>query len=97
MSNRLLAVYVQHEEYRDEVCFVVVAENMDRMGWPLGATFGKFLWQNYKPIRVADLGPAPERDVAVVDVFGPLRSLPPTLPFPSPAYEVGNDLPPGLR
>ena len=97
MSNQLLAVYTLHENHRDEVCFIVVAESMERMGWPLAATFGRMLWENYKPIRVADLGPAPERDVGVVDVFGPPRSLPPTLPFPSPAYETGIDLPPGLR
>jgi hypothetical protein len=76
MSNQVLAVYAVHERHRDEVCFIVIAESMDKMGRPLMAKYGKALWENYKPIRVAALGPAPDRDVGLVEVFGPRRSLP---------------------
>jgi hypothetical protein len=76
MCNKLLAVYAKHEKHGDEVCFIVIAESLERMGWPLMATFGKLLWENYAPLRVATLGPAPEREVAVLDVVGAARSIP---------------------
>lgn len=97
MPNKLLAVYAVSEAHKDEICFIVIAESMNRMGWPLMATYGNVVAKDYKPVRVTDLGPAPDRDVAVLDVFGPARSLPPELPFAVPAYQTGRDLPPGLR
>jgi len=76
MSNRIVAVYARHTLYKDEVCFVVVAESLDRMGWPVIAAFGSLVMERYTPLRVVDLGPAPDRDVTVVDIVGPGRSLP---------------------
>jgi len=76
MSNQLLAVYVEHGRNREEVCFIVVAENRDRMGWPLLARFGKVLWENYRPLRVIELGTAHDRDIGLIEMFGPKASLP---------------------
>lgn len=76
MTNQLLAVYAEYERHRHEVCFIVVAESIDRMGWPLMERFGNALWEDYKPLRVVKLGPAPDRDVGFVEAFGPKASLP---------------------
>ena len=76
MTNQLLAVYAEESRLRQEVCFIVVAENINRMGRPLMAKFGKVLWENYRPLRVLELGPAPDRDVGFVEAFGPKASLP---------------------
>ena len=77
MTNQAFAVYALHEANKDEVCFVVIAENIERMGWPLLGKFGRTLWERYKPLRLAQLGTAPDRDVGYIDAFGPARSLPP--------------------
>jgi hypothetical protein len=76
VENRVMAVVANHVSHGDEVCFVVVAESADRMGWPILHTLGSQAASDYRPVRAIDLGPAPGRHVGVVEVFGPARSLP---------------------
>jgi len=95
MSNQALAVHSLHTETLEEVCFIVVAENLDKMGWPLLAHFGKAI-EAYKPLRVTNLG-ATQREIGFVDVFGAQGSLPFLPRSPRLPYQKSSDLPPGLN
>lgn len=78
MTAQLVAIDAINTITNEKVCFLVVAENIDRAGWPLLAKYGGKFTEQYEPLTFRPMCPAPDRKPQVLDAFGPPLSLPPS-------------------
>jgi hypothetical protein len=77
MQHKVFAVFAEYQPTRQEVCFLVVAADDGKVGWPLLKLFGKTLWSDFAPSRLLLVGPAHGREEGFVDMFGPEDCLRP--------------------
>jgi hypothetical protein len=77
MPNQIFAFFAEHQPTAQEVCFIVVAADEGKVGWPLMAMFGEALWKDFAPRRLMTIGSAYGREQGFVDMFGPEECLDP--------------------
>ena len=75
-SHLVVAVDALHVAHDDEVCFLVVAEQVERSGWPLLEAFGAEFTEKYMAVRFRPICAATNHKPKVLARFGPPRSLP---------------------
>lgn len=75
MTNQLVAVEAINKRTNEKVFFLVVAESVDRAGWPLLEKYKSFD-EKYAPVSFRPMCSAPDRNPQVIDAFGPSGSIP---------------------